>query len=290
MQLIIISGRSGSGKSSLLHALEDLGYYAIDNLPVSLLLALVKKAINEDKLSQLAVSIDARNLQQELKLFPNCLEQIIQLGLQPQVIYLNASDQVLIERFSNTRRRHPLTRSSELSLAEALKEEDLLLEPLANLASQCFNTSKLNVHEIRKLAAECLTDQGQQQPTLLFQSFGFKNGVPLDVDLVFDLRCLPNPYWHAELRQYNGTQQPVIDFFASQLEVAQMQASITEFLTTWLPKYQQSNRSYLTLGLGCTGGQHRSVYMAEQLAKHFSANFKNVQVRHKNLSLPNSSN
>lgn len=287
MQLIIISGRSGSGKSSLLHALEDLGYYAIDNLPVSLLLPLTKKAINEDKLSLLAVSVDARNLQQELKLFPSCLEELTNLGLKIQVVYLNASNQVLLERFSNTRRRHPLTRASELSLAEALAEEDQLLEPLANLADLCLDTSKLNVHEVRKLAAEYLTDVGQQEPSLLFQSFGFKNGLPLDVDLVFDLRCLPNPYWQLELRPFNGTQQPIQDFFATQADVGQMQADITQFLTRWLPKYQQSNRSYLTIGLGCTGGQHRSVFMAEQLAQAFSSQCSSVQVRHRDLSLAN---
>lgn len=285
MQLVIISGRSGSGKSAALHALEDMGYYAIDNLPASLLSSLADQAREEESLNRVAVSIDARNLASDLQDFPDTLHSLIQAGVDCHLIYLHASDKTLIERFSATRRRHPLTRDGHLSLREAMQQEQQLLEPLASLARLTLDTTRLSVHELRGTIARQVSKQPQQPTTLLVQSFGFKRGIPLDADLVFDVRCLPNPFWHTELRSLTGRDQAVIDFLDSQPQSHQMYQDICQFVDRWLPQYIDSNRSYVTLAIGCTGGQHRSTYLAEKLGQHFSTYHPDVQVRHRELDM-----
>ncbi|MFK7160984.1 RNase adapter RapZ [Marinospirillum sp. MEB164] len=282
MQLVIISGRSGSGKSAALHALEDLGYYAIDNLPASLLMPLAQQ--HQHQLSRLAVSIDARNLPSDLAAFPDLLQELALTGIQWHLVYLNASAKTLMERFSATRRRHPLTRDGQLSLFEAIEEEQRLLDPLASLASTTFDTTRLSVHELRSCITQQVGSTKQQPTTLLFQSFGFKRGVPLDADLLFDVRCLPNPYWDVNLRELTGLDARVQQFLAAQEATQAMQASIRTFVETWLQPYIDSNRSYITVGIGCTGGQHRSVYLAEQLGRDFAPLHADVKVRHRDLS------
>lgn len=284
MQLVIISGRSGSGKSAALHALEDLGYYAIDNLPAGLLIPLTQQAQVQSNLSRLAVSIDARNLSQDLDHFPTIMQELTAEGVDVQVVYLNASAKTLMERFSATRRRHPLTRDGILSLNEAIEKEQQLLDPLASLAQLTLDTTRLSVHELRNTIAEQVARQPHQSTTLLFMSFGFKRGVPLDADLVFDVRCLPNPFWEMSLREKTGLDEAVIRFFQSHTSPAEMQQDIQSFVQHWLPRYIKSSRSYVTVAIGCTGGQHRSVYLAERLGQAFTEHHPDVQIRHRELS------
>lgn len=284
MQLVIISGRSGSGKSAALHALEDLGYYAIDNLPAGLLIPLAEQAGVQSNLSRVAVSIDARNLSQDLDHFPTMMQELIAEGVEVLVVYLNASAKTLMERFSATRRRHPLTREGKLSLSEAIEKEQELLDPLASLAQLNLDTTRLSVHELRSTIAEQVARKPQQAPTLLFQSFGFKKGVPLDADLIYDVRCLPNPFWDITLRGKSGQDQEVIDFLSAQPLANKMFEDISQFLETWLPHYIESNRSYITVAIGCTGGQHRSVFLSERLGKYFEQQQPDVQIRHRDVS------
>ena len=285
MQLVIISGRSGSGKSAALHALEDLGYYAIDNLPAGLLIPLTEQAAVQSNLSRVAVSIDARNLSVDLDHFPTILRELTAEGIEAQIVYLNASSKTLLERFSATRRRHPLTREGELSLSEAIEQEQLLLDPLANLAQLTLDTTRLSVHELRARIAREVAHTDQQQTTLQFQSFGFKKGVPLDADLVFDVRCLPNPYWDLSLRGKTGLDPEVADFFATSPLPAEMFKDIQQYVEHWLPRFIESSRSYVSVCIGCTGGQHRSVYLAEQLGHAFTQKHPDVQIRHRELAL-----
>lgn len=284
MQLVIISGRSGSGKSAALHALEDLGYYAIDNLPAGLLIPLAEQAGVQSNLSRVAVSIDARNLSQDLDHFPTMMQELVAEGVEVLVVYLNASAKTLMERFSATRRRHPLTREGKLSLSEAIEKEQELLDPLASLAQLNLDTTRLSVHELRSTIAEQVARKPQQAPTLLFQSFGFKKGVPLDADLIYDVRCLPNPFWDITLRGKSGQDQEVIDFLNAQPLANKMFEDISQFLENWLPHYIESNRSYITVAIGCTGGQHRSVFLAERLGKYFEQQQPDVQIRHRDVS------
>lgn len=283
MQLVIISGRSGSGKSAALHALEDLGYYAIDNLPAGLLIPLAEQARVQNNLNRVAVSIDARNLSQDLDRFPTIMQELDAEGVEVLVVYLNANAKTLMERFSATRRRHPLTRDGQLSLNEAIEEEQKLLDPLASLAQLTLDTTRLSVHELRNTIATQVAHRPQQTTTLLFQSFGFKRGVPLDADLIFDARCLPNPYWDITLREKTGLDSEVIQFLEQHPMPGVMFDDIRQFVEHWLPRYIESSRSYVTVGIGCTGGQHRSVYLAERLGKHFAEHYKDVQIRHREL-------
>ncbi|GHD54008.1 UPF0042 nucleotide-binding protein [Marinobacter persicus] len=285
MKLIIVSGRSGSGKSTALHVLEDLGFYCIDNLPIGLLLPLAREAATQEapgRLKRMAVSIDARNLSGELANFEQIYNQLRDIGASVDIVYLDAAEKSLLQRFHATRRKHPLS-DENTSLREAIESEKALLEPLSKLADLYINTTGLSMYELRDMVKQRVVGRKDQELALLFQSFGYKHGVPMDSDYVFDVRCLPNPYWDHSLRKYTGTDQPVIEFLEREPVTADMVADISRLLTNWLPAFADSNRSYMTISVGCTGGQHRSVYVCEQLGRHFREHYRNVQVRHSEL-------
>jgi UPF0042 nucleotide-binding protein len=285
MKMIIVSGRSGSGKSTVLHVLEDLGFYCIDNLPIGLLAPLTEEATGQSspgRLSKMAVSIDARNLSGELSNFESLYHRLQQAGVTVEIIYLDADEQSLLQRFHATRRKHPLS-DDKTSLREAIGSEKLLLEPLSRLADLYIETTGMSMYELRDMVKQRVAGRREQELALLFQSFGFKHGVPLDSDYVFDVRCLPNPYWDTSLRRFTGTDQPVIDFLEKDPLSRKMVADLTRYLETWLPSFADSNRSYMTISIGCTGGQHRSVYICEQLGHYFQSQYSNLQVRHTEL-------
>ena len=286
MRLVIVSGRSGSGKSTALHVLEDLGYYCIDNLPGSLLPPLVEQMQVglPTKRHSVAVSIDARNLPAALEQFPDYLSELDKSNIPYTVVYLDADDQTLITRFSATRRRHPLS-DHNTSLEEAIIREGDLLDPIATVSDLKIDTSNLTLHQLRDIVRTQVAEQTDAALALLFISFGFKHGVPADADLVFDVRCLPNPYWDPGLREFTGRDQPVQDFLGPQEHVQDMITDIQDYLEKWIPRFEANNRSYMTVAIGCTGGQHRSVYLAECLQQHFVQQFQNVQVRHRELNL-----
>lgn len=285
MKLIIVSGRSGSGKSTALHVLEDLGYYCIDNLPIGLLFPLTREAASQaapGRLSKMAVSIDARNLSGELENFEAIYRQLQSTGVTIEIIFLDADDQSLLRRFHATRRKHPLS-DGKTSLPEAIRTEKKCLEPLAKLSDLYVNTTGMSMYELRDMVKQRVVGRKDQELALLFQSFGFKHGVPLDSDYVFDVRCLPNPYWDTSLRKFTGTDQPVIDFLEKEASSQKMIDDLIAFLESWLPSFADSNRSYMTISVGCTGGQHRSIYVSERLSEHFRKHYNNVQVRHTEL-------
>jgi UPF0042 nucleotide-binding protein len=284
MRLIIVSGRSGSGKSTALDVLEDSGFYCIDNLPAGLLPELAERALIHTELLQplVAVSIDARNLPSHLQRFPELLEEVRSRHIHCDVLYLDADDETLLKRFSETRRRHPLT-SDTRSLAEAIQDESLLLGPISDLADLTVDTTHLNLYQLRDTLKLRLLNKPEPGTAFLVESFGFKRGMPVDADLVFDVRCLPNPYWKPELREYTGLDAPVSDYLATQADVQEMYQDISAYLHKWLPRFAASNRSYVTIAVGCTGGQHRSVYLAERLGTALKAHLKNVQIRHRDL-------
>jgi RNase adapter protein RapZ len=284
VKLIIVSGRSGSGKTTCLHLLEDLGYYCVDNLPASLLDALATRLSAESlALEQVAVSIDARNIPEDLKQFPDIYDRLAASSIDGQIIFLDADDTILLKRFSETRRKHPLS-SEHLGLMEAIASEKDLLEPIATLADLTINTNELSIHQLRDIIRNRVAEHDRKGLALQFQSFGFKHGIPVDADIVYDARCLPNPYWISDLRQWTGLDQAVISWLDSQSEVLEMYQDIRDFLLRWLPRFQANNRSYITVAIGCTGGQHRSVYLCEKLKQHFAACGYNAQVRHKELA------
>jgi UPF0042 nucleotide-binding protein len=283
MRLIIISGRSGAGKSTALHVLEDAGFNCIDNLPATLLPELVKNLEKQPQEQPCAVSIDARNSLNELEQFPELLKQVKSSGTHCEVLFLDAKSATLIKRFSETRRKHPQS-SHVTDLSEAIQLERELLDPIISAADLTIDTSNLNLHELRDLIKKRITQQNHDNLSLQFQSFGFKHGIPIDVDFVFDVRCLPNPYWKAHLRKHTGQEQPVIDFLSGEEDVQSMLNDISDFIKRWLPKFIANNRSYLTVAIGCTGGQHRSVFLCEQLHSTFKDIHDNTQIRHRELS------
>ena len=271
ISLTIISGRSGSGKSTALHVLEDLGYYCIDNLPVSLLKPLIEQLSTSNSPSKISVSIDARNVAEDLAIFPSLIEDIKE-----------------VKRFSETRRRHPLSNETR-DLSASLEYESDLLDPIAAIADLSIDTTNLNIHDLRDLIGKRLTGR-KPELALSFQSFAFKSGVPLEADLVFDVRCLPNPHWITNLRTLTGLDKPVADFLEEHDDVQSMENDIKEFLTSWLPKFEKTNRSYMTIAIGCTGGQHRSVYVCNKLFQHFQPQWSNVQIKHRELGNPGNRN
>ncbi len=287
MELIIVSGLSGAGKSVALRTLEDTGFVCIDNLPLFLLrdLALGLKATRPeggDGRGGTAIGVDARSGPDLLEQVPGVIQALEEQGIGIRVIFLEADTSTLVSRFSETRRKHPLT-SPDRPLAEAIELERRLLEPLREVAATQIDTSCTNVHELRELVRENLDHQGRVQAPLLLQSFGFKNGVPSAADFVFDVRCLPNPHWQQALRPLTGRDPEVARFLEDSPAAMQMRDDLAAFLDRWIPRFETDGRSYLTIGIGCTGGRHRSVYMVESLQRHFEAQGRQVLVRHREL-------
>jgi RNase adapter protein RapZ len=283
MKLVIISGRSGSGKSTALNVLEDAGFYCIDNLPAGLLPSLIEQSKNKQtENNNLAVCIDARNHTYDIASLTS-VRKNLPADVETKIVYLDASNPELIKRFSETRRKHPLS-NKETTLREAIQKEEQLLAPIAAIADLHINTDSLTIHDLREIVKKRLCSELETGGmAILFTSFGFKKGIPMDADIVYDVRCLPNPYWKPELRHFSGKDAIVQDFLSQHEDVKNMFADIRAYLERWLPKFSASNRSYITISIGCTGGMHRSVYLCEQLAKHFSASIDNVQIYHRDL-------
>ena len=285
MRLIIVSGISGSGKSVALDRLEDLGYYCIDNIPAQLLKVFVSDVVQQGRtgFEAVAVGIDARNRPEDLNAIPEVVEELERAGVRCEVLYLTADDEVLVKRYSESRRPHPLGREGG-SLRDAIVRERTLLAPMAEHADLVIDTSRTSVHELRNRVRVLVHGEHEDRITLLFESFGFKYGVPQDADFLFDLRCLPNPYWESGLRALSGLDQPVAEFLESHEQTGRMVEDLIAFLERWLPEFARTDRSYVTVALGCTGGHHRSVYLAERLAAHFRKQSAQVEVRHSELA------
>ena len=279
MVLMIVSGRSGSGKSVALRAIEDMGFYCVDNLPVTLLPELARSLM--DRQTSAAVSIDVRNLPNSPAELDKALNDLPE-GFVPQLLFLDADRNTLIRRYSDTRRLHPLS-SQSLSLESAIDTENELLEPLRSRADLVIDTSEMSVHELAEMLRSRLLGKRERELTMVFESFGFKHGIPIDADYVFDVRFLPNPHWDPKLRPMTGLDKPVAAFLARRTEVHNFIYQTRSYLEQWLPMLETNNRSYLTVAIGCTGGKHRSVYIAEQLADYFRSRGKNVQSRHRTL-------
>ncbi|MEJ2044179.1 MAG: RNase adapter RapZ [Reinekea sp.] len=280
IRLIIISGRSGSGKTTVLNTLEDAGFNCIDNLPPSMLPELVNWLCHEASNKKIAVCIDVRVSTEGISTLPSILSNLSD-DIKPELLFLDADENILLQRFSATRRKHPLT-DSHNSLAEAINKEAEYLAPIANAANLKLDTSSSSLQELRQQIRQKLIHQ-QQGLALQFLSFGFKHGLPRDADLVFDVRCLPNPYWVKSLRMFTGKDQPIQEFLQKEPAVNEMFEDILRYLNRWLPEYEKNQRSYLTVAIGCTGGQHRSVYVAEQLSAIFKESYKATQIRHRDL-------
>lgn len=279
MEIIIISGRSGAGKSVALRALEDAGYYCVDNIPLDLLPQLTD--ILSQSQSSVAISLDIRNIPNSA----NTLEQTLntlQKYHQLKIIFLEADRDTLIRRYSDSRRLHPLS-LKDLSLEAAIDEEYRYLEPLIQHANFIIDTTHLSTHTLAERLREFLRGNSDKELKIVVESFGFKYGIPLDADYVFDVRFLPNPHWDPTLRPMTGLDEPVAEFLNSHTQVNEFIYLTRNYIDTWLPMLEKNNRSYLTIAIGCTGGKHRSVYIAQQLGEYFQAKGKIVQIQHKSL-------
>ncbi len=280
--VVIVSGMSGSGKSTALNALEDLGYYCIDNLPGAMLPDFGPHiSANPDLYRKVALGIDARTRESDLQVVLDWMTSLRENGIKCKLLFITADKPVLIKRFSETRRRHPLTGSDKV-LSNAIENEKQLLEPLHRQADQVINTSNTNIHQLRRQVWN-FVDRRSSGLTIVLQSFAFKQGVPQDVDFMFDARILPNPYWEQELKTLTGKDEAVSLWLESDERVLKMTQDIQEFMNTWLPAFQNAQRSYVTIGIGCTGGKHRSVYLAEKLAGCLSKKHENVLVHHREM-------
>ena len=289
MKLIIISGLSGSSKTVALHTLEDEDYYCVDNLPIGLLPQFVDRILSRrvQLYDNIAVGIDARSDSEDLRDFSTIIEDIKQrdnkVKIEIEIIYIQAELDTLIKRFSDTRRKHPLTKKG-LPLSEAIEVERNLLKDVATSADLYVDTTYTNIHELRSYIKERVVKRSKTSLSLLFHSFGFKNGAPADSDFVFDVRCLPNPHWEPSLRALTGQDPEVIAFLQSQEDVQQMLEHIKTYLSFVIPKFIKQNRYYLTISIGCTGGQHRSVFIAETLHDDFRSVHDNVSIHHRELN------
>lgn len=284
LRLIIVSGLSGSGKSVALHVLEDLNYYCIDNLPAALLEAAVADVrAGNDPVSMLAVGVDARTRKADLLALPQVLQKLKNQNVEAELIFLHASDAILKKRYSESRRRHPLA-TAKTQLQVAIDAERDILAEIQNSADLIIDTSHSSIYELAEVIRKRIDRRKTDSLSVLVQSFGFKYGIPADADFVFDLRSLPNPYWTVELRGLNGLDQDVSDYLNSKDSFVAMHDDILAFLRRWIPHYQEARRSYLTVAIGCTGGQHRSVCMTEMLAKDLRVIHEPVLIRHNSLT------
>jgi UPF0042 nucleotide-binding protein len=285
VKLIIVSGLSGAGKTVALKQYEDLGYYCIDNIPLALIGTMITRMLarDEDRYARLALGIDARESPREIRRFPSHLQRLRSRGVDARVVFLTANDEVILRRYGETRRRHPLA-DADTSLLEAIRRERVLLAPIANVADEPLDTSHMNLHELREAIHARLPEAGAGRLAVLFLSFGFKHGVPDGCDFLFDVRCLPNPHWQPALKKLSGRDPEVAAWLDRHSDVQKMLEDIRAFLEPWLPAFRSQDRAYVTIGVGCTGGQHRSVYLVERLAAHFRASFDPVIVKHKELS------
>ncbi len=284
MRIIIVSGLSGSGKSIALHHLEDVGFYCIDNVPGALLATLVGQitAMGDATYENLAIGIDARNRAMDLARLPDVLRDLRERGIRVEVLFLRAGDDVLLKRYSETRRKHPLS-AAGLSLREAIDRERQLLGPIIASADLVIDTTRTSIYELADIVRTRVGAEQDPGLSILVESFGYKHGIPADADFVFDLRCLPNPYWDTTLRSLNGRDAEVVAFLDGCPAVQRMHDDILAFLVRWIPEYSNFRRNYLTVAIGCTGGQHRSVYMAEKLAAGLSLHHQPVMTRHNEL-------
>ena len=283
-KLTLVTGLSGAGKSVALATLEDNGYNCIDNLPLNLLPSLASEIQSANyQWQHTAVGIDARSNDENFEKVPLLLDAIKSDKLTVEIIYLEADNEILLKRFSETRRRHPLT-DHDTDLESAINEERELLSPLTQIADLTINTSKTTLHQLRRLLSDRVTDRDSAEMSVLIKSFGFKHGMPANADFMFDMRCLPNPHWDPDLRPMTGRDKPVADFLEKDERVQEMYKQLESMIANWTPCFALEGRSYLTFAIGCTGGQHRSVYMVERLGKHFQAFLPNVQIFHRELS------
>lgn len=285
MRLVVVSGFSGSGKSVALHALEDLGFYCVDNIPAGLLHSLIEhvRQRQDNELESVGVGLDARNRPDDIDQVPGLIQSLRESGTNAELLFLQADDEVLMSRFSETRRKHPLS-DHGVGLREAIALERGLLSPVINAADLLIDTSQTSAHALREKIRQRVGDRAPHELSILIESFGYKHGLPADADFVFDVRCLPNPYWVAELRHQCGRDEAVKSFLAPEPDVGRMIEDILTFLETWIPKYRDFQRSYLTVAIGCTGGQHRSVYIADVLAAKLSQSYGPIQTMHHELT------
>lgn len=287
MRIIVVSGISGSGKSVALHMLEDLGFYCIDNIPAALLKPFISHTVrsSEATYERTAVGLDARNTAAEIATVPRLVDELKRSGIHCEVLFLVANDDELLRRFAETRRKHPMSREG-VGLPEAIAMERKLLEPIVNAADLVIDTSRIGVHELREIVHRRVEQRAPGRLSVTFESFGFKHGVPGDADFVFDSRSLPNPYWEPSLRALTGRDPEVVRFLEAHAAVERLVEDIARFIEARVPEFQASNRGYLTVAIGCTGGQHRSVYMVDRLAERFAAKYPNVTARHTGLPDP----
>ena len=285
MRLVIVSGLSGAGKTVALKQYEDLGYYCIDNIPLDLVQPMITHAVENagPRYRQLAIGVDARSDPREIERFPAVLDALRAQGIDIRVLFLSADENVILRRYNETRRRHPLS-SCEISLLDAIRLERKLLKPIADLADMPLDTSRMNLHELRSAIGAQLPESGSGRLAVLFLSFGFKNGSPEGADFVFDARCLPNPHWVPELRAQSGRDPEIAAWLEAHAVVGELLGDITRFLERWLPEFQSQDRAYVTVAIGCTGGQHRSVYLVEKLAQIFNGRYPQVVTKHRELS------
>lgn len=288
MKLLIVSGLSGSGKSVALKTLEDEGYYCVDNLPANLLTNFVSEFRKNQQLysSAAAIGIDARANIENIQQIPEQIKTLNKQGIIVDLLFISASDATLLKRFSETRRKHPLSQTQR-PLLESIEYERDILSTLSNIATTSIDTSELSTPIFKQKILDEFSiepkNQASKKLSLLFQSFGFKYGIPSDTNFIFDVRCLPNPHWQAELRALTGQDEPVQQFLTENTDANAMIKSIIDFLEQWLPHFEAEQRKYMTVSIGCTGGQHRSVFITETLAKHFKQSRESVNIRHKEL-------